>query len=154
VVALSAGHRRIDGGEDPGFRDVRPPDFFSSPEVAELLEEVGNLYDLVIVDTPPLLRVAYSTAILRRTDRVLVVVSHGSEVEAAEELRRQLDLIDIPLLGYVYNEAPLRSEMTLTAGSMADRLGVHATLPSDAPTRRSSWMSRRRAAETDTEFFD
>jgi Mrp family chromosome partitioning ATPase len=124
VVSLTFDHGGTVDLLSRGLGAVRPPDFFTSPEVANILTELGNRYDLVIVDTPPLLRVAYSTAILRRMDRVLVVVSHRSDVGSAQELRRQLDLIDTPLLGYVYNQAPLRPEMTLTLGSMADRLGV------------------------------
>jgi hypothetical protein len=53
----------------------------------------------------------------------MVVVAHGENTHSIEELREQMDLVGIPSLGYVYNFAPLRSEMTTSAGSMADTLG-------------------------------
>ena len=39
-------------------------------------------------------------------------------MRGTEELRRRLELVDTPLVGYVYNLAPLRAEMTLAIGSM------------------------------------
>jgi Mrp family chromosome partitioning ATPase len=124
-----------------GFGDIRPPDFFNSPEVADMFGELGHQYDLVIVDTPPLLRVAYSTAIIRRVDRAVVVIPHGSDIALAAEMREQLEVTGTPILGYVYNKAPLRQEMTLSAGSMADRLGDRYQAL-DADAEGEDWHSR------------
>ena len=41
-----------------------------------------------------------------------------------EEIGRRLDLLGLPVLGYVYNRAPLRADMTATEGSMQDILGT------------------------------
>ncbi len=107
-----------------GSVPVAAPDFFGSPEAALFLEEVKDEYDLILIDAPPLLRVAYASTLVQYADRALVVVLHASDVASAEELRHRLDLIGTPVVGYVYNQAPLRPEMTLTKGSMADTLGV------------------------------
>ena len=82
-------------------------------------------YDLVLIDAPPLLRVAYATTLARLADRGMVVVAHGGDVHVAEELRDQIELVGTQPIGYVYNMAPLRAEMTLSAGSMADTLGEY-----------------------------
>ena len=109
-------------------------DFFLSPEAAKLFSSAAASYDLVLIDTPPLLRVAYATAIARLADRVMVVVSHNSDMAAASELGRRLDVIGTPLIGYVYNMAPLRSEMTLNVGSMMNTQGIPNSAPSQPPS--------------------
>lgn len=108
-----------------GTAAVRAPDFFSAPATAELFQQISRKYDLVLIDAPPLLRVAYATTLARLADRGMVVVAHGEDVHAADELRDQVGLVGIPLIGYVYNMAPLRAEMAVSAGSMADTLGEH-----------------------------
>lgn len=108
-----------------GTAAVRAPDFFSAPATQKLFNEISTKYDLVLIDAPPLLRVAYATTLARLADRAMLVVAHGEDVHAAEELRDQMELVGIPLVGYVYNVAPLRPEMTVSAGSMADTLGEH-----------------------------
>ncbi len=55
----------------------------------------------------------------------MIVIAHGSDIRIAEELRDQVELVGTPSIGYVYNLAPLRAEMTLSAGSMADTLGEY-----------------------------
>jgi len=110
-----------------GSESVRAPDFFSAPGTETLFEVIAKTYDLVLIDAPPLLRVAYATTLARLADRAMIVVAHGESVHSVEELHDQMELVGIPLIGYVYNLAPLRREMTVSAGSMADTLGEHPT---------------------------
>jgi Mrp family chromosome partitioning ATPase/uncharacterized protein involved in exopolysaccharide biosynthesis len=107
-----------------GTAHVSAPDFFSLPGTAKLFDALSKKYDLVLIDAPPLLRVAYATTLARLADRALIVVAHGGDVHIAEELRDQLELLSIPLVGYVYNLAPLRPEMTVSVGSMADTISA------------------------------
>lgn len=113
-----------------GSKVSNPSDFFSSPETQRLLEDAFSGFDLVFMDLPPLLRVAYSNNLAGLADRGLVVVRHGSDVRSADELRHQLDLVGAPLLGYVYNAAPLRTEMTVRMGSAAVNFDAEAFPPS------------------------
>jgi len=106
-----------------GSISVSAPDFFSARGTAALFQSISKIYDLVIIDAPPLLRVAYAATLARLADRAMVVIAHGEDAHAAEELRDQMELVGIPPIGYVYNFAPLRAEMTVSAGSMADTLG-------------------------------
>jgi tyrosine-protein kinase Etk/Wzc len=103
-----------------GTPDVAAADLLSLPSVADVVSELAGHYDLVLVDAPPILSVAYSTSLVRLADRVVVVTSHGHDYASTQDLRYQLDMIGTPQLGYIYNFAPLRAEMTLVAGSMAD----------------------------------
>jgi len=102
-----------------GTPDVAAADLLSLPSVAQVFRDWGEQYDLILVDAPPILSVAYSTSLVRLADRVIVVTAHGHDYSSTQDLRYQLDMIGTPSLGYIYNFAPLRAEMTLVAGSMA-----------------------------------
>jgi hypothetical protein len=47
----------------------------------------------------------------------MIVVGHRSDIAVAEELQRYLSVLGVPVLGYVYNFAPLRREMLGRSGS-------------------------------------
>lgn len=98
-------------------------DTLRSPGARTLFETVGNTYDLVFVDAPPLLQVAYASTVAGYADALLVVVAHGTPAQELEELTARLDLIGTPVAGYLYNKSPLRAEMSATEGSMKDILG-------------------------------
>ncbi len=102
-----------------GSQDGRPSDFISSDVTAALFAHLAEAYDLVLIDAPPLLQVAYATTLVRLSDRALVVISHGQDYHGVEDLRRSIEMIGTPMIGYVYNQAPLRREMALRAGSVA-----------------------------------
>lgn len=106
-----------------GQRRVTAPDFFSLPAASAFIREVGELYDIVLIDGPPMLHVAYASALALDCDRVIAVVRHSAHMRQIEDLSQRLDMIGTPLAGYVYNAAPLRKEMTLTEGSLKDVLG-------------------------------
>lgn len=106
-----------------GSVPMTAPDFFRSAGAREFFNAIRDEYDLIVLDTPPLLHVAYSSLIVRYVDRVLIVVGHGAKVSPTEELSNRLGLLDTEAIGYIYNQAPLRDDMTLTQGSLADVLG-------------------------------
>lgn len=112
-----------------GTIPVTAPDFFRSPGVKAFFEAIKEEYDLVVIDTPPLLHVAYASPIVRYADRVVVVVSHNGNVNQAEEMADRLSLLETDVMGYVYNKAPLREEMTKSEGSLKDVLGRTMRLP-------------------------
>jgi Mrp family chromosome partitioning ATPase/capsular polysaccharide biosynthesis protein len=104
-----------------GNQEGRASDFLSSDRAAALFNHLGEIYDLVLIDAPPVLQVAYATTLVRLADRALIVVSHGQDYHGAEELKGSLDMIGTPMIGYVYNQAPLRREMALRASTLAHR---------------------------------
>jgi capsular exopolysaccharide synthesis family protein len=69
-----------------------------------LIARLRQLYDLIIIDTPPILPVPDALIMGRWTDGVVLAsrydVSRAPQVERA---RRQLDLAGIPVLGTVIN---------------------------------------------------
>jgi Mrp family chromosome partitioning ATPase len=106
-----------------GLEIVTAPEFFRSPDVQAFLSAVRDEYDLVLIDAPPLLQVAYASTIVRCADKALVVVRHRGDVRAIREVTERLALLGTEAAGYVYNRAPLRDDMVRSEGSLKDVLG-------------------------------
>jgi Mrp family chromosome partitioning ATPase len=100
-----------------GTHGTRIPEFFASTQAANLIREIQDRFELVLIDAPPVLRLAHSGTVVRLADRVMIVVGHRSDIAVAEELQRYLSVLGVPVLGYVYNFAPLRREMLGRSGS-------------------------------------
>ncbi len=106
-----------------GLEAVTAPEFFGSPAAQAFLLAVRDEYDLVLIDAPPLLQVAYTSTIVRYADGALVVVRHRGDVRAVKEVEERLALLGAEAAGYVYNRAPLRDDMIRAEGSLKDVLG-------------------------------
>lgn len=106
-----------------GVQPVIAPDFFSSQQTRSVLAQLELVYDLVLIDGPPLMQVAYASNLVQMAGASVAVITHESPVRAAEELAGRLAFIDSPVLGYVYNRAPRRGGVDESGGSMKDILG-------------------------------
>ena len=132
--------RSIDVGADGvlsllsrGRQPVVAADLLRSPKVKQLFDTVREEFDLVLVDAPPLLQVAYASTLAAYVDGALVIVGHGESAAMIEETRNRLSLIGATVFGYVYNRSPLRREMTVSEGSMTDILGDLGAVPDGSP---------------------
>ena len=86
------------------------------PDLAERLRCWASSYDMVIIDTPPILALADTLALTISTDGVLVVVESG--VTSLDELARVQQVAQqngVNLLGTVLNKVP-RSEQSYYYG--------------------------------------
>ncbi|MDJ0665586.1 MAG: hypothetical protein QNJ75_13625 [Acidimicrobiia bacterium] len=97
-----------------GHANPNRSDFFASPEATEVMDLLRAHFDLILVDTPPPLRVAVSSSAVRQCGSALVVIRHGANAMPAAELRDHLGSLSASMLGYVYNRGPLRREMART----------------------------------------
>ena len=68
-----------------------PTELLGSPNMTELLKHLANDYDIVFVDTPPILVVADASVLASRVDGAIIVVD-GSTTKAAS-LKAALDII-------------------------------------------------------------
>jgi capsular exopolysaccharide synthesis family protein len=57
-----------------GARAPHPADLLGSPQMRALLRNLSSLYDLVVIDTPPLLAVSDSLVLVRHVDHTLYIV--------------------------------------------------------------------------------
>jgi Mrp family chromosome partitioning ATPase len=106
-----------------GTRPTLAASAFQSDGGRELFDALTKRYDLVVIDCPPLLQVAYASMLAELSEGLVLVIQHGAREAELADLKGRLDLIGKPVLGYVYNRSPLRREMTMSEGSMMDILG-------------------------------
>jgi Mrp family chromosome partitioning ATPase len=79
-----------------------PLELMQSGNLSRLMSHLGELFDWIIVDSPPLLPLADTTVWARVTDGTLLVARVGKTEKA--QLERGLDLVKKPdLLGVVLN---------------------------------------------------
>lgn len=80
-------------------------DLFGSPRMVQLLDQLREMADVVLIDTPPVVSFAESRALAAVTDGVVVVVAAGGVPRGAEEeAKRQLERVHATLLGVVVNK--------------------------------------------------
>jgi succinoglycan biosynthesis transport protein ExoP len=92
----------IVAGETP----PNPSELMESKGMSELLTDLKSIYDLVVVDTPPLAVVADAMPIVGKVDGVIVVSWIGTSTrDGAMHVRRELESLNAPTLGVVVNRA-------------------------------------------------
>lgn len=95
-----------------GPRPANPAELLTSPRFAQLLEELRQLYDIVIVDTPPLLAVSDPCVVAPRVDGVILnILLNKSARSSAMRACEMLAGLDTRVLGVVVNcfDAKMRS---------------------------------------------
>jgi succinoglycan biosynthesis transport protein ExoP len=87
-----------------------PTEMLSSQAMTALLQELGNLYTYVIIDSPPILSVTDAAILGRMVDAVVLVIRHGKS--SKNILRRARDLMirsGAPVAGILLNAVDLNS---------------------------------------------
>ncbi|MFP3564931.1 polysaccharide biosynthesis tyrosine autokinase [Paraburkholderia sp. SIMBA_030] len=92
-----------------GSLPPNPAELLMSERFKTLLEHVSSLYDIVIVDTPPLLAVTDAALIGKHAGTTLLVVRHGRHpmpeiLESANRLRN----VGVALKGVLFTDVPQR----------------------------------------------
>ena len=81
-----------------------PSELLASAQMAELLKEMKEQFDMIIFDTPPILAVADAQILANQVDGTILVVSSGkTEKDAALKSKELLSNAKGKLLGVVLN---------------------------------------------------
>ncbi len=96
----------------PGAKADRLRSRFDSVEISDLVTDLRDDYDVVVVDVPPVLNVAYATPLLRLLDGVVIVTRPGIPTGSLGELQKRIGFVGVKALGFIYNRGPLRRERT------------------------------------------
>jgi polysaccharide biosynthesis transport protein len=92
-----------------GTADTAAFDLFHSKRVAELIEVVRKEYNLILIDTAPLLMVPESRILGRLADWSILILRAGRTTgDAALAARQQMADDRIPLLGTILNDCKRR----------------------------------------------
>ena len=86
-----------------------PSELVGSPRMRRLVDGLADLYDTVILDSPPILPVADSLALAKLVDGVIIVVRAKSATrDDAHAVRSLADRLGIHLVGVVMTDVPRR----------------------------------------------
>lgn len=81
-----------------------PAELLGSRQMAALLEEMKQRWEMVLLDTPPVVALSDAALVAARTDGVLLVVSsHHTPRDIVVAARRQLEQVGARILGVVMN---------------------------------------------------
>jgi receptor protein-tyrosine kinase len=81
-----------------------PGELLESRKLGDLVDQLTGMYDLVVIDTPPVSVVADAMPLVALVSGVVVVSWMGRTTrDAAIHLRRELDALNAPTLGVVVN---------------------------------------------------
>ena len=82
-----------------------PSELLSSNRMERLMENLRKEYDYIVVDLPPVNVVSDTLAISKLLDGVVLVVRAAvSDRKMLAEAMRQLSMVDLRVLGFVYRE--------------------------------------------------
>ncbi|MDP9154254.1 MAG: polysaccharide biosynthesis tyrosine autokinase [Pseudomonadota bacterium] len=103
-----------------GAISASPSEILMSDRLGRVIERLAPLYDVVIVDTPPVLAATDSSVIGMHAGTTLLVLRHGQH--SATELRESMRLLrgaGVSVSGIVLTDAPQRSAAHGTYSSYA-----------------------------------
>lgn len=80
-----------------------PVELLGSAAMEAFLEQVGDLFDWLIIDAPPVLGVADASVLASRANGVLFVVGEGTSRRTLAHARNELGKVDATIAGAVLN---------------------------------------------------
>lgn len=113
---------------------ANPAELISTPRLPRLLASVRDEFDLVLIDSPPLLAVSDPCAIARHADGLLLVVRLGKT--SLVTARRAQDLVSthgLSVLGMVANDTPAHDVHSYSSRDAYYREEEPQTSPHETP---------------------
>jgi Mrp family chromosome partitioning ATPase len=111
VAEIGEGVHLLPAAPDADSRSGWP----QRPELGQGLRSWSQAYDLVLLDTPPLLDQAQGLALGQHADGVLLVVNAGrTPLSALRRVMRSLAAVDLPLVGCVLNQSSAPRQPTVS----------------------------------------
>lgn len=98
---VSPGMHIITSGDIP----PNPSELLGSNRMAQLIDRLREEYDYIIIDMPPVTAVSDAIVASKLLDGVVVVVRAGvADQQVLAEAMRQLRMVDVRILGFVYRD--------------------------------------------------
>jgi hypothetical protein len=91
---------------------------------AKVLAEAKANYDIVLIDTPALLRVADATEIVGAADAAVIVISPEEPIRDHYKMAERLRLVEAEVAGYIYLRTSMPSALSIRAAALFDRARI------------------------------
>lgn len=103
-----------------GSRPMNPSELLMSPRLQQYLEALGERYDVILIDTPPLLAVTDAALLAAHAGTSFMVLRSGvhAESDIGASLKR-LATAGVTVQGGIFNAVPPRSRSLARAGYAA-----------------------------------
>ncbi len=109
---------------DPGMSSLRilpsgpkptnPSELLASGRMIEVMEELNNIFDLIIFDMPPVVLVTDAQIIAAKADGTILIVREGySNKDLLIRAKSLLENVDANVLGTIYNGAENNKNLLL-----------------------------------------
>ena len=83
-----------------------PSELLSSGRMEQLLQQLKQDYDYIVIDLPPVTPVSDAVAISKFIDGMAIVIrAHHSDQLMLAETLRQLEMVNVRVLGFVYRDS-------------------------------------------------
>jgi len=87
-----------------GVIPPNPAELLASNRMKTLLEELEREFDVILLDTPPVLSLADAQIVSAQCDGVLLVIDSGKvKIQAAQKAKEKLEMAGARILGVVLN---------------------------------------------------
>ncbi|GGG95918.1 polysaccharide biosynthesis tyrosine autokinase [Staphylococcus pragensis] len=84
-----------------------PSELIASKQFEKILEKLGDIYDFILIDTPPVISVTDAQVYLRNVrDCVIIIDSERNNKNELKKAKQLIDQADGHLLGAVLNKTP------------------------------------------------
>jgi polysaccharide biosynthesis transport protein len=108
-----------------GPRPTNPAELLTSPRLKEVLEGFGQVYDFVLVDTPPVLTLTDPCAVAPRVHGVVLTVRNSKNCQPrVEQALEVLDAVGAKVLGVVLNAVGRQFNRTVYGYQKTARAGA------------------------------
>lgn len=89
-----------------GPKPPNPSELLGSNRMNQVIDELEDLFDLVIFDTPPILAVTDGQIIANRVDGVVFVIREGvATMDNVRKSKQLLEVVNANVIGAIYNGA-------------------------------------------------
>jgi Mrp family chromosome partitioning ATPase/capsular polysaccharide biosynthesis protein len=137
----AAGGASGDFGQSGGLEAVstgsvppEPGDFLGTDAVGRAIESIAQGCEIVLIDTPGMLRASDAQRVSRHVDAVVIVAGADAlRRDTARALRRQLDQMSSRLLGVVVTDDPMAQELASLGRQPGGRRRAEASVPPVTP---------------------
>lgn len=108
-ITVTDGIQEVDGIPGlhmipAGFIPLYPAELLSSQNMTELLERLSEIFDIILIDTPPVLVATDAQIISSICDGMLIVVkSEKTERKALLDAKKNLEQVNSNILGVIFN---------------------------------------------------
>ena len=92
-----------------GTLPPNPAELIGSKKMTDLIAEAREIYDMVLIDSPPLITFTDASLLAAMVDGVLLVMKSGStKIEVAQEAKSILDKSNANIIGAVLNRIKIK----------------------------------------------